>query len=225
MFAPFGTSMRLHYLPLLTVLCLAAPLAGCQVERVDSRDRDPADTLATPAVPNPREVNPPGVDADLSPTPLDDLPEGELIIPVVGVAPDELTDTFTEARGQGRTHDAIDIMAPRGTPVVAAISGEVLRLFESDDGGLTVYKRGDGDDHIYYYAHLDGYHEDLAEGDTVRRGQLIGYVGDTGNAPPGVTHLHFAIWIPDSDDWFWEGEAINPYPILRQSRPARAPAR
>lgn len=168
-------------------------------------------------MPNPRQVNPPDV-AD-GPAPAD-LPEHELIIPVEGVGPDELTDTFTDSRGQGRPHDAIDIMAPRGRPVLAAVSGEILRLFESEPGGLTIYKLGPDRKHVYYYAHLDGYQEGLAEGDVVERGQVIGFVGDTGNAPAGVTHLHFAIWIPESEEDFWEGEVINPYPLLTGQRGA-----
>lgn len=139
-----------------------------------------------------------------------------LVVPVAGVRPEDLVNTFDDARGQGREHDAIDILAPRGTPVLAAADGTVLRLFTSVRGGLTVYHLGADERTVYYYAHLDGYAEGLAEGQAVARGQVIGTVGDSGNAAPGNTHLHFAMWrVADPAD-FWEGEPINPYPLLRE---------
>ena len=123
-------------------------------------------------------------------------------------------DTFEAARSEGRTHNAIDILAPRGTAVVAAAPGEVLRLFTSDKGGITVYQLGDDGRTVYYYAHLDAYAPGLAVGQRLRRGQPIGEVGDTGNAAPGNTHLHFAIWrITDRAD-FWDGDPVNPYSLL-----------
>jgi murein DD-endopeptidase MepM/ murein hydrolase activator NlpD len=136
-----------------------------------------------------------------------------LAIPVAGVRPEGLVNTFDEARGEGR-HDALDILAPRGTPVLAAADGVVLRLFTSERGGLTIYQLGPDERTVYYYAHLDGYAEGLADGQRLARGEVIGYVGDTGNAAPGNTHLHFAMWrISDPAD-FWEGAPINPYPLL-----------
>jgi murein DD-endopeptidase MepM/ murein hydrolase activator NlpD len=136
-----------------------------------------------------------------------------LAIPVAGVRPESLVNTFDEARGQGR-HDALDILAPRGTPVLAATDGVVLRLFTSERGGLTIYQLGPDERTVYYYAHLDGYAEGLANGQPLARGEVIGYVGDTGNAAPGNTHLHFAMWrIADPAD-FWEGVPINPHPLL-----------
>ncbi|HLT47535.1 MAG TPA: M23 family metallopeptidase [Rubricoccaceae bacterium] len=137
-----------------------------------------------------------------------------LAMPVAGVRPEDLVDTFDAARGEGREHDALDILAPRGTPVLAAAAGRVLRLFTSVRGGLTIYQLGADGRTVYYYAHLDGYAEGLANGQALARGQVIGYVGDSGNAAPGNTHLHFAMWrIADPAD-FWEGEPINPYPLL-----------
>src|SRR5690606_13583710 len=137
-----------------------------------------------------------------------------LAMPVAGVRPEGLVDTFDAARGEGREHDALDILAPRGTPVLAAAAGRVLRLFTSVRGGLTIYQLGADGRTVYYYAHLDGYAEGLANGQALARGQVIGYVGDSGNAAPGNTHLHFAMWrIADPAD-FWEGEPINPYPLL-----------
>ena len=141
------------------------------------------------------------------------VPSG-LVIPVQGIEPDDLVDTFDDARGQGRVHDAIDILAPRGTPVMAATDGRILRLFTSDKGGLTIYQLGRDRRTVYYYAHLDAYAAGLAKDQTVRRGQVIGTVGDTGNAAPGNYHLHFAMWTVSDPASFWDGTPINPYPVL-----------
>lgn len=141
---------------------------------------------------------------------------GVYVLPVAGVRPEQLVDTFSAARGGGnRVHDAIDIMAPRGTPVVAAVGGRVEKLFTSKAGGLTVYVRSPDRRTITYYAHLDAYVRGLAEGQQLRAGQQIGTVGATGNAEPNAPHLHFAIMqtAPDAD-WWEPAFAINPYPIL-----------
>ena len=126
----------------------------------------------------------------------------------------QLADTFDDARGEGRVHDAIDIMAPRGTPVLAAASGTVEKLFDSQRGGLTVYIRRPGGQWIDYYAHLDGYAPGLAEGQKVARGQPIGRVGSTGDASPEAPHLHYAINAMAPGEAWWQGKAINPYPLL-----------
>ena len=138
------------------------------------------------------------------------------LVPVVGVAPSELVNTFEAARSEGRTHNAIDILAPRGTPVVAAQAGTVARLFTSDKGGLTVYVVSGRT--VTYYAHLDATAPGLAEGQRLEAGDPVGTVGDSGNAVPGNTHLHFAIWrVTDPAD-FWDGEPVNPYPLLSGTR-------
>lgn len=143
-----------------------------------------------------------------------------LAIPVADVKPGALIDTYTQARAGGaRQHDAIDIIAPHGTPVLAAAPGIVERLFFSDGGGgTTIYIRSPDRRWSYYYAHLERYAPGLKEGQQVRRGQVIGYVGSSGNASPEGPHLHFAInrMAPD-DDWH-SGEAINPYPLLAGER-------
>jgi murein DD-endopeptidase MepM/ murein hydrolase activator NlpD len=143
-------------------------------------------------------------------------PQG-VLIPVSGVTPRELRDTFHEARGGGRTHHAMDILAPRGTPVVAAVDGTIRKLFTSKGGGLTIYQYDRSGQRLYYYAHLDAYAPGLAEGTFLPRGSVIGYVGTTGNAPPGTPHLHFSIEdLPPTGEW-WKGRPLNPYPVLMEN--------
>jgi murein DD-endopeptidase MepM/ murein hydrolase activator NlpD len=140
---------------------------------------------------------------------------GPLIVPVQGVRVDQLVDTYTQSRGGGmRVHNAIDIMAPRGTRVVAAASGVVEKLFLSKNGGITIYVRSPDRRTIYYYAHLDRYAPGLAERQQVRAGELIGFVGSTGDASPDAPHLHFAINVMQPDEGWWQGQPINPYPLL-----------
>jgi peptidoglycan LD-endopeptidase LytH len=141
----------------------------------------------------------------------------ELIIPVAGVRPDQLIDTYDDARSEGRLHDAIDIMAPAGTPVLAASGGKILRLFQSDRGGTTIYQLAADERTVYYYAHLQSYAPGLAEGNVVRQGDVIAYVGDTGNAGVGNYHLHFSIAAVSDPKRYWEGTNINPYPLLRST--------
>src|ERR1700694_5960671 len=138
-----------------------------------------------------------------------------LMIPVVGVTRSNLRDTFDERRGAIR-HEAIDIAAPRGTPVVAAGDGRVVKLFKSAPGGLTVYQFDADEKFAYYYAHLDRYAEGLAEGMMLKRGDLLGYVGTTGNAPPKAPHLHFTIFRMGPEKRWWKGTAVNPYPFLNE---------
>lgn len=140
----------------------------------------------------------------------------ELIIPVAGVKPDQLIDTFDEARTEGRLHDAIDIMAPAGTPVLAATDGKILRLFQSERGGTTIYQLSRDEKTVYYYAHLERYADNLTEGSMVRQGDVIAYVGDTGNAGAGNYHLHFSMAAVSDPKRYWEGTNINPYPLLRR---------
>jgi peptidoglycan LD-endopeptidase LytH len=137
-----------------------------------------------------------------------------LLIPVQGKTAADLDDTFTDARSEGRSHDAIDIMAAAGTPVLAVGDGQIEKLFDSERGGLTIYQFEPSGQYAYYYAHLQRYADGLAEKQTVRRGQLIGYVGSTGNASPEAPHLHFAIFVLGKERRWWEGTAINPYPLL-----------
>jgi murein DD-endopeptidase MepM/ murein hydrolase activator NlpD len=144
-----------------------------------------------------------------------------LMIPVVGIRAEQLSDTFDDARGGGtRAHHALDIVAPRGTPVVAAAAGTVEKLFHSDAGGNTVYVRSPDRTTIFYYAHLDRYAEGLQEGQSVTRGQQLGFVGSTGDANPAGPHLHFEIMrtTPEAK-WYQPATDINPYPLLTGKQP------
>ncbi len=144
------------------------------------------------------------------------LPSG-LVMPVLGIDPSQLHDNFDGLRSGGRVHGALDIMAPRGTPVVAAVDGTIQKLFTSHAGGITVYEFDVPAEKVYYYAHLDRYADGLSEGMHVSAGTVIGYVGTTGNAPPGSPHLHFAIEQLMPEKHWWQGTPINPYPLLAQA--------
>jgi murein DD-endopeptidase MepM/ murein hydrolase activator NlpD len=139
-----------------------------------------------------------------------------LIIPVEGVDRSRIRDSYTAARG-GRTHDAVDIMAPRGTPVIAADSGTILRLRTNDAGGITIYQLDPEERFIYYYAHLDRYQDGLAEGMKIRQGDVLGFVGTTGNAPKNTPHLHFQVMLYRGRGQYWGGEPINPHPFLTRA--------
>lgn len=146
--------------------------------------------------------------------PLGPPPSVQLSMPLADVDPAQLHDEFNDARGAGRGHEAIDIPAPLGTPVLAVDAGVVAKLFTSVRGGLTVYQFDTPGELAYYYAHLDAYAEGLVEGQVLARGDLIGYVGFTGNANPAAPHLHFAVFRLGPEKLWWKGEAINPYPLL-----------
>ncbi|HVG38791.1 MAG TPA: M23 family metallopeptidase [Pyrinomonadaceae bacterium] len=188
---------------------LQQELLRSSVEKMIAKESTPV-----PATPAPTLAATPA----LTPTalPASRVSAHNLIIPVAGVRPEDLQDTFSAARSEGRIHNAIDIMAARGTPVLAATDGKIVRLFENERGGLTLYQRGADEHTVYYYAHLDRYAEGLAEGQEVRRGDVIAYVGNTGNAGPDNYHLHFSIWKITDPNRFWDGENLNPYPLLRE---------
>lgn len=139
--------------------------------------------------------------------------EDVVVIPVAGVTKGELRSDFHDVHN-GHRHNAIDIRAPRGTPVLAAVDGTIRKLFNSRAGGLTIYEFDVAREKSYYYAHLDRYAPSIAEGMHVRRGDVIGYVGTTGNAPPNTPHLHFAIAVLPADKAWSKGEPIDPYPLL-----------
>lgn len=216
------------------VLALSGPL-GCKVviEHDDTTlaARRSDTTIVLPAqlpesstaIPSPREVVSSGDVTDSTPVHAtsDQLAmlSAELMIPVPGVQPSELRDTFHEPRGGGtRMHEALDIMAPRGTPVLSATPGRVLKLHNSKDGGLMVYAADSSDQFVLMYAHLDHYAAGIHDGMPLSRGEVIGYVGTTGNAPANAPHLHFAIAHPSDVKLWWTGTPIDPRPLLR--RPA-----
>ena len=173
----------------------------------------------SPAAQSAEETPPPQTDqASATPPPVNNSFVGtlKLIIPVAGVKPDQLLDTFADARSEGRIHDAIDIPAPAGTPVLAAADGEIVKLFPSERGGTTIYQLSSDRKLVFYYAHLQRYADGLVVGKFVKQGDVIAYVGDTGNAGVGNFHLHFSISIVADPKRYWEGTNINPYPLLRQ---------
>jgi murein DD-endopeptidase MepM/ murein hydrolase activator NlpD len=137
-----------------------------------------------------------------------------LAIPIAGVAVKDLIDTFNQARA-GHKHEALDIPAPRGTPVMAAGEGNVVKLFTSKQGGLTVYQFDNSRTYCYYYAHLDRYAPGLRESMLLRKGEVLGFVGSTGDASPEAPHLHFAVFKLGPEKKWWEGTAIDPLRLLR----------
>ena len=140
----------------------------------------------------------------------------DLVLPITGLAPKDLVDTFDQARGTGR-HEAIDIMEQRGTPVRAVVDGTIAKLFLSKPGGNTIYLFDRAQTFCYYYAHLDRYAEGLREGQQVKSGEVLGYVGSTGDANPDAPHLHFSIFALGPEKHWWQGTAIDPYPVLMEA--------
>jgi murein DD-endopeptidase MepM/ murein hydrolase activator NlpD len=188
----------------------------------------PRSSAARPARGQPSAPSP-AADELRSPAPADPegaaaanaVPEPErgwLPMPVLGADPEDLRDDFHDARGGAHrgtgSHDAIDILAPRHTPVVAVDDGTIAKLFVSERGGLTIYHFDPTETYCYYYAHLGSYAPDLQEGQRVARGQVIGYVGTSGNAPEDTPHLHFSVNRLGAEKRWWESTPINPFPLL-----------
>ena len=140
-----------------------------------------------------------------------------LIVPVAGVQPEELRDDFRAARSGGRRHNAIDILAPYGTPVISADDGYVVRLSRNNAGGIVLYATDPEERVVYYYAHLAGYHDGVTAGKAILKGDTIGYVGTSGNAPEDTPHLHFQITRMRPGGRYWAGEPLNPYPLLKHA--------
>ena len=185
-------------------------------------EREPADPAAGHTATPAGAAPPPAPDAQArrttaTPVPTTPSPTG-LVVPVAGIAASDLSDTYDDPRGGGRVHEALDIMAPAGTPVFATADGTIEKLFDSDNGGLTIYQFDDTGTWCYYYAHLQRYAAGIRAGLPVWRGQVIAYVGDTGNAGRGNYHLHFSVSHPESMRRWWEGENTNPYPLLAGER-------
>jgi peptidoglycan LD-endopeptidase LytH len=138
------------------------------------------------------------------------------MLPIAGLKVSDIRNSFHEGRTNGKPHEATDILASRGTPVLAVQDGTIRKLFTSVPGGLTIYEFDPEEIYCYYYAHLDRYAEGLREGIQVNRGEVIGYVGVTGNAPVNTPHLHLAIFKLGPEKRWWQGVAIDPYPVLRK---------
>lgn len=157
---------------------------------------------------------PPTVTAHTAPAD-ERTPPSTLQVPVLGVPAENLSDSYADPRGGGRIHEAMDIIAPTGTPVIAVADGTIIKMFNSVPGGLTIYQYDVTGKLAYYYAHLDRYAADLRENQPVARGDLIGYVGTTGNADPLTPHLHFATFQLGPEKQWWKGTPINPYPLFQ----------
>lgn len=241
MVAKTATQRRLRLLSLVvvTLVTFAAFLLTIEKRRSLSTSTDPnvesatnsVDRTASPIV-SPSSLGstsvippPPVSPADAAQTPAanqrSELAESDagtvnLVIPVAGVKPNQLVDTFADSRSEGRVHDAIDILAPAGTPVVAVADGQIIKLFQSERGGTTIYQASVDRKLIFYYAHLERYADGLVNEKFVKQGETIGYVGDTGNAGAGNFHLHFSVAIVADPKRYWEGTNINPYPLLHR---------
>ncbi len=190
-----------------TALPAIAPSSSIPSPELPPLQPPPAPSASAAVVPAPSSSEPPVLVTDL-----DRLRERGLLPPIAGVNVRAIRDSFEEMHG-GHRHEAIDILSPRGTPVVAVDDGRVSKLFTSKQGGLTVYQFDRKGEYCYYYAHLDRYAEGLSEGASLERGDRVGYVGTTGNAPSGTPHLHFTIFRLGPERRWWEGVAVNPYPL------------
>ena len=200
-------------------LCLCVVLWSTGALREASRTHVPA---AQPEASNSPTPAPPNSPARRSPA--EGQPFGEaaatpppMMVPVQGVAPGELADTFSEI-SDGRKHEALDIPAARGTPVVAAVEGNVVKLFHSQQGGLTVYQFDNSRNYCYYYAHLDRYAPGLKEGTLLREGEVFAYVGTSGNASTDAPHLHFALFRLGPEKEWWKGATLDPLPMFQREQ-------
>jgi len=182
---------------------------------VEVRVRPSGNETPAAVMPPPPQVSSVDPISTISADPLADLRSRGLTLPVHGIKKNDLRDTFNDMRGGTRRHEAIDVLAPRHTPVLAVEDGTVARLFSSEAGGTTIYQFDPTEHYIYYYAHLENYAPGVKEGSHVTRGEVIAYVGTTGNAPRDTPHLHFAIFkMTDQKKW-WQGTPIDPYAVLR----------
>jgi murein DD-endopeptidase MepM/ murein hydrolase activator NlpD len=204
--------MRHHVIP----LALALLSAGCARRVIGARP-----VTAPRSVPATARSGPTGIGPLSSSETVNYILSRGLIVPVAGVAVSQLQDSFDEGRDGERTHRALDILAPRGTPVLAADDGKILRVRPNALGGNAVYATDPQGRVVYYYAHLDAYQPGLVEGATIARGDTLGIVGTTGNAPKDTPHLHFQVMRMPADGRYWDGEPINPYPLFLLLHAAR----
>lgn len=189
--------------PVIAAATLASGLVVGGLLR--SREKEKRTPIAEAPAPAAKPTKPPRTDFA---TPR------SIILPIAGLKRSDIVDTFDQSRGGGRKHEATDILSPRNTPVVAVRPGTIAKLFVSVPGGNTIYLFDAESPVCYYYAHLEKYADGLKEGIQVQPGQVIGYVGASGNAPPDTPHLHFAIFLLGPERRWWQGTPINPYPFL-----------
>lgn len=191
---------------------IGAPPEHAAASSPRARRERPRDEIVIRANRPPAAAEAASAEAVLEPGEL--APGASLLIPVRGIRPDQLRDSYADARSGGRVHNAIDIMAPGGTPVLAAADGTIHRLRTGGLGGVTIYQIGTDGRTLYYYAHLQRYAAGIRDGTPVRRGQVIAYVGDTGNAGAGNYHLHFSVGRLSDPARYWDSDNVNPYPLL-----------
>jgi peptidoglycan LD-endopeptidase LytH len=231
-----AASIYLILLHGLALFLIAERFAPAWVSFLHPTETNVTDPTEHPPVPTPLPV--PSLLSHLDPEPAaspvvnalpgNGVPDGGLLlVPVAGVRPDQLVDTFTQARSEGRVHEAIDIPATVGTPVVAAADGTIVKFWDSQRGGITIYQLSSDQKYFYYYAHLQRRSDQIKEGDFVKRGTTIGFVGDTGNAGAGNYHLHFGVSIVSDPKRYWDGTSVNPYSLLHgpanENKPSNAP--
>jgi murein DD-endopeptidase MepM/ murein hydrolase activator NlpD len=191
--------------PLVPADSIPVPLDSTGTARPDS---SAADTLFAPQITG--SSFPPVTPADL-----DNLKKEGLIIPVAGVQPKDLVNSFDDMRGTTRRHNALDIMAARNTPVLAAVTGRVLKIHNSVAGGLTIYMSDPTSRFVMMYGHLNSFRDGIKEGQAVKQGEIIGFVGSTGNANPLAPHLHFQVTRNDNMKEWWKGTPLNPFLVFR----------
>jgi murein DD-endopeptidase MepM/ murein hydrolase activator NlpD len=204
-------------IPMLAACSQRAPWRVVSVAPMPAASKAPAESTAS---------KPPALSIPMAATDATTVAHLQsLYFPVPGEDSTRLDDSFDAPRdGGSRKHNAIDIMAPKGTPILSVQDGRVLKLSRNPKGGITVYATDLEEQYVYYYAHLDHYHPNLYSGKPLMRGDTLGYVGTTGNAPPNLPHLHFQVMhMPSDRSKYWNGEPINPDPMLRQmATPASA---
>ncbi|MBA3594787.1 MAG: M23 family metallopeptidase [Polaromonas sp.] len=220
-----GVVIGTWFRPGATTQTLPAPSSPPPVATAPPEIAAPAKTVPTAPVAAPAE---PAPNTDATPAALAVPPDAsdlsrlrarDLTIPVHGFSASQLSDNYTQGRAGGALHEALDIMAPRGTPVLAIEDGRIAKLFLSKAGGITLYQFDPSGEFAYYYAHLDAYAEGIAEGGTLRKGQILGYVGSSGNALVAAPHLHFAIYKLGPEKQWWRGTPLNPFLVWRDARP------
>lgn len=201
-----------HRYPLMSFGARVDP----SVPKVEPVDAVPAAAAAGEATLKPASAGPTiSAITMVSGSDMESLRSRSLVVPVRGIATDDLDSSFQDARGSSRRHEAIDILAPRGTDVLAVEDGKIAKIFTSDAGGLTLYQFDPSETFVYYYAHLDRYAPGIKEGAMLRKGDVVGAVGTTGNAPKDTPHLHFSISKLDADRRWWGGTALDPFLVWR----------